>query len=119
MGHGRRRRARAGHRSGRWQHRSRPLPMGPDGNEGPDDGCLTPEQVGEPRAAGERLQRHFGSPQDAEWAYDPDGVLWLLQSRAITTLFPLPDDEHLPRPRAYTEVGNIQGLLRPLTPMGM
>ncbi|WP_017595331.1 PEP/pyruvate-binding domain-containing protein [Nocardiopsis potens] len=93
--------------------------MGPDGIHGPEDGCLTRDQVEELRAAGDRLQRHFGSPQDAEWAYDSDGVLWLLQSRAITTLFPLPDDAHLPRPRAYMEVGNIQGLLRPVTPMGM
>ncbi|MFW5415608.1 pyruvate, water dikinase [Nocardiopsis sp. CNT-189] len=93
--------------------------MGPEGIDGPEDGCLTRARVEELRAAGERLQRHFGSPQDAEWAYDADGVLWLLQSRAITTLFPLPDDAGLPRPRAYMEVGNIQGLLRPLTPMGM
>ncbi|WP_017559495.1 PEP/pyruvate-binding domain-containing protein [Nocardiopsis baichengensis] len=93
--------------------------MGPDGTEGPEDGCLSAAQVEELRAAGERLQRHFGSPQDAEWAYDADGVLWLLQSRAVTTLFPLPDDAHLPRPRAYMEAGNIQGLLRPVTPMGM
>ena len=93
--------------------------MGPDGVEGPEDGCLSRAQAAELRAAGERLQRHFGTPQDAEWAYDSDGVLWLLQSRAITTLFPLPDDAGLPQPRAYMEVGNIQGLLRPLTPMGM
>ncbi|WP_017627844.1 PEP/pyruvate-binding domain-containing protein [Nocardiopsis chromatogenes] len=92
--------------------------MGPDGVEGPEDGCLTRTQVEELRAAGERLQRHFGSPQDAEWAYDANGVLWLLQSRAITTLFPLPEDAHLPQPRAYMEAGNIQGLLRPMTPMG-
>ena len=38
---------------------------------------------------------HFGSPQDIEWAFDPDGKLWLLQSRPITTLGKLsdPDDE--------------------------
>ncbi|MFC3999317.1 PEP/pyruvate-binding domain-containing protein [Nocardiopsis sediminis] len=93
--------------------------MGPDGVDGPGDGCLTRGQVAELRAAGERLQRHFGSPQDAEWAYDAHGVLWLLQSRPVTTLFPLPDDGHLPRPRAYMEVGHMQGLLRPLTPMGV
>ncbi|MES2997432.1 MAG: PEP/pyruvate-binding domain-containing protein [Verrucomicrobiota bacterium] len=36
-----------------------------------------------------------GRPQDIEWAIDQAGTLWLLQSRAITTLatLPYPDDE--------------------------
>jgi pyruvate,water dikinase len=93
--------------------------MGPDGVDGPGDGCLSRAQAAELRAAGGRLERYFGAPQDVEWAYDADGVLWLLQSRAITTLFPLPDDAHLPRPRAYMEMGHMQGLLRPITPMGL
>ncbi|MFC7329424.1 PEP/pyruvate-binding domain-containing protein [Marinactinospora rubrisoli] len=93
--------------------------MGPDGANGPEDGCLTPAQIAELRAVGERLQRRAGVPQDVEWAYDADGVLWLLQSRAITTLFPLPDDRGLPGPRVYLEVGHMQGLLRAATPMGL
>ncbi len=35
---------------------------------------------------GRRIEQHYGSPQDTEWAYDPDGRLWMLQSRPITTL---------------------------------
>lgn len=69
------------------------------------------------RAAGRRVQTHFGTPQDVEWAIDHDGTLWLLQARPITTLFPLPpqtDDL-----RVYVEFGNVQGMLRPVTPMGM
>ncbi|NMO56897.1 pyruvate, water dikinase [Actinoplanes sp. TBRC 11911] len=69
------------------------------------------------RGAGERVQAHFGVPQDVEWAVDRDGGLWLLQSRPITTLFPLPPQrEDL---RVYLEFGNVQGMLRPVTPMGM
>lgn len=34
---------------------------------------------------GSHLTRHFGSPQDIEWAIE-DGTLYLLQSRPITTL---------------------------------
>jgi len=37
---------------------------------------------------GVQVERHYGSPQDTEWAYGPDGTLWLLQSRPITTLHP-------------------------------
>lgn len=42
-----------------------------------------------------RCEAFFGRPQDIEWAVDQDGELWLLQSRAITTLggLPDPDDE--------------------------
>jgi pyruvate,water dikinase len=86
--------------------------------EGPGDGCLSPEEVAALHAAGERLQRHFGSPQDVEWALDRDATLWILQSRAVTTLFPLPP-RHADGPRAYFEGGHMQGMLRPFTPMGL
>ncbi|MBB6550542.1 PEP/pyruvate-binding domain-containing protein [Nonomuraea rubra] len=80
-------------------------------------GCLNAEQLGQLRAAGLRLQEHFGSPQDVEWAIDAEGVLWLLQSRPITTLFPLPPETG--DTRLYLEFGHIQGMLRPCTPMGV
>ncbi|WP_043626037.1 PEP/pyruvate-binding domain-containing protein [Nonomuraea candida] len=81
------------------------------------DGCLSAEQLERLRAAGLRLQRHFGSPQDIEWAIDADDVLWLLQSRPVTTLFPLPPDTG--DTRLYLEFGHMQGMLRPCTPMGV
>lgn len=91
-----------------------------DGNAPDDvDGCLTSAQLRELVAAGRRLKDLFGSPQDAEWAYDADGTLWLLQSRPITTLFPLPPQNLPDLPRLYLEVGHLQGMLRPFTPMGM
>jgi pyruvate,water dikinase len=31
-----------------------------------------------------RLHRHFGHPQDIEWAIDLDGRLWLFQTRPVT-----------------------------------
>jgi pyruvate,water dikinase len=83
----------------------------------PDHGCLTPDQLLELWRAGRRLQRHLGRPQDIEWAYDAGGTLWLLQSRPITTLFPLPPERE--DPRVYLEAGHMQGLRRPVTPMGM
>ncbi|MEO3799781.1 PEP/pyruvate-binding domain-containing protein [Nonomuraea sp. B1E8] len=69
------------------------------------------------RTAGLRLREHFGSPQDIEWAVDRDGALWLLQSRPITTLFPAPPATG--ETRLYLEFGHIQGMLRPMTPMGV
>ncbi|MEU3018416.1 PEP/pyruvate-binding domain-containing protein [Nocardiopsis sp. NPDC007018] len=82
-------------------------------------GCLAPGQVVELAAAGRRLQGLFGSPQDVEWVHDRDGVLWLLQSRPVTTLFPLPPQDLPDLPRFYMEVGHMQGMLRPFTPLGL
>ena len=40
---------------------------------------------------GEAAEAHFGQPQDIEWCL-VDGRIELVQSRPITTLYPLPDD---------------------------
>ncbi|MBG6066843.1 PEP/pyruvate-binding domain-containing protein [Micromonospora ureilytica] len=85
----------------------------------PAAGCLTSAQLARLRATGERLQAHFGCPQDVEWAIDADDVLWLLQSRPITSLFPAPPRSGKPLPRVYLEFGHVQGMLQPVTPMGM
>ncbi|MEU7906490.1 PEP/pyruvate-binding domain-containing protein [Actinoplanes sp. NPDC049118] len=82
-------------------------------------GCVPPGRLAELRALGERLQDRAGAPQDVEWAIDRDGTLWLLQSRPITTLFPLPPESDRPQPRVYFEFGHVQGMLQPVTPMGM
>ncbi|MEV4222768.1 PEP/pyruvate-binding domain-containing protein [Nonomuraea sp. NPDC049725] len=88
----------------------------PDHYEFDDDAPQT-GWLEELRAAGLRLREHFGSPQDVEWALDRDGVLWLLQSRPVTTLFPAPPATA--DTRLYLEFGHIQGMLRPMTPMGV
>ncbi|TNH26463.1 pyruvate, water dikinase [Micromonospora orduensis] len=90
-----------------------------DGVDRDDTGCLTSAHLAELRVTGERLQAHFGCPQDVEWAIDAHGVLWLLQSRPITSLFPAPPTTDKPLPRVYLEFGHVQGMLQPVTPMGM
>ena len=32
------------------------------------------------------VERHYGAPQDTEWAFDADGAVWMLQSRPITAV---------------------------------
>jgi pyruvate,water dikinase len=70
--------------------------LGPDGIES-RKGCLTREQLTALHAAGRRLQKHSGDPQDIEWAIDQGGTLWLLQTRPITSLFPAPPASGRPR----------------------
>lgn len=87
----------------------------------PDEPCLTDEQARALAALGERVEAHYGTPQDIEWAIDAAGTIWLTQARAITTVYPLP----LAAPRTGEELrvyfcGSLaQGLHRPLTPMGL
>jgi pyruvate,water dikinase len=47
---------------------------------------LTDEEVVAVAGLGRRIEKHYGTPQDTEWAFDPAGELWMLQSRPITTL---------------------------------
>ncbi|WP_220359436.1 PEP/pyruvate-binding domain-containing protein [Alkalilimnicola ehrlichii] len=54
--------------------------------------ALTDAQVREVAALARTCERHFGCPQDIEWAFE-DGRLYLLQSRPITTLAHLPDPD--------------------------
>ncbi|MFI7541985.1 PEP/pyruvate-binding domain-containing protein [Actinoplanes sp. NPDC049599] len=90
------------------------LPSTPDARPG----CAPPELLARLREAGERLQEHAGTPLDIEWAADRAGALWLLQARPITTLFP-PPPRTGPEPRVYVEFGHVQGMLQPVTPMGL
>ncbi|HEX2742026.1 MAG TPA: PEP/pyruvate-binding domain-containing protein [Rubrobacter sp.] len=87
---------------------------------GEDEASLSDGQILTLAKLGARVEDHYGSPQDTEWAIDVDGKIWLLQARPITTLFPLPanvptDDEDL---RVYFSFSVAQGVYRPLTPMG-
>ena len=86
-----------------------------------DRACLSDDQVLALARLGTRVEEHYGTPQDTEWAIDGAGGLWLLQARPVTTLFPLPEkaptnDEDL---RVYFSFSVAQGVYRPLTPMGI
>jgi pyruvate,water dikinase len=83
--------------------------------------CLTDEHVKALVALGNRVLREYGQPQDLEWAI-ADRTLYLLQARAITSLFPLPEpaagktDDKL---AVWFSVGAFQGMLQPMTPLGL
>ncbi|SMD24453.1 PEP/pyruvate-binding domain-containing protein [Kibdelosporangium aridum] len=88
--------------------------------ESTTDACVTDAQVIALAELGERVEQHYGSPQDTEWAIDADGELWLTQSRPITTLYPLPArTTSTADTRAYFSFTVAQGLYRPITPSGL
>ncbi|WP_232666099.1 PEP/pyruvate-binding domain-containing protein [Pseudonocardia sp. TRM90224] len=80
--------------------------------------ALTDAQIVRLVALGRKVEAHYGAPQDIEWALAADGTLWLTQSRAITTLHPIPASTR-PGMRAFLCVSLAQGLTRPMTPMGI
>jgi len=81
---------------------------------------LRPAEVDAIARLGRQAARHYGAPQDVEWALVGDAP-YILQARPITSLFPLPKPR--PRPeeglRVCFSFNNAQGLVAPLTPMGM
>lgn len=83
--------------------------------------CVTDEQVHALAQLGSRVEAHYGAPQDIEWAIESSGQLWLTQARPITTLFPLPEDAPTigDDVRVYVSANAVQGVYRPLTPMGL
>jgi pyruvate,water dikinase len=49
-----------------------------------DAACLSDEELQVLRDVGRKIERHYGRPQDIEWAFDKAGRLLLLQSRPET-----------------------------------
>jgi pyruvate,water dikinase len=73
--------------------------------------------VRELASVGMRIESALRGPQDIEFAIDRDDAVWIVQSRPITTLYPLPDSA--PQDRVYFSISVAQGYFDPITPMGM
>jgi phosphoenolpyruvate synthase/pyruvate phosphate dikinase len=79
--------------------------------------ALTDAQVVRLAQLGRRVEAHFGRPQDIEWCLVDDGFE-IVQSRPITTLFPVPaagDGEN----HVYVSVGHQQMMTDPMKPLGL
>ncbi|WP_406490988.1 phosphoenolpyruvate synthase [Streptomyces sp. NBC_01604] len=79
--------------------------------------ALTDAQVVRLVQFGRRIEAHFGRPQDIEWCLVDDGFQ-IVQSRPITTLFPIPetgDQEN----HVYVSVGHGQMMTDPMKPLGL
>jgi pyruvate,water dikinase len=82
-----------------------------------DEPALTDARVVRLAELGRRIEAHFGSPQDIEWCL-ADGDFQFVQSRPITTLFPIPasgDREN----RVYVSVGHQQMMTDAMKPLGL
>ncbi|HSY22036.1 MAG TPA: rifamycin-inactivating phosphotransferase [Polyangiaceae bacterium] len=93
---------------------TREKPIDPERQREP---ALTDAQVLRLAALGRRIEAHFGRPQDIEWCLRGDEFEFV-QSRPITTLFPLPaagDGKN----RLYFSVGHQQMMTDAMKPLGL
>jgi phosphoenolpyruvate synthase/pyruvate phosphate dikinase len=82
-----------------------------------DRPVLTDAQVVRLARLGRRIEGHFGQPQDIEWCLVDDDFQ-IVQSRPITTLFPIPaagDEAN----HVYVSVGHQQMMTDPMKPLGL
>src|SRR5437763_376500 len=79
--------------------------------------ALTDAQVVRIAQLGRRIEAHFGRPQDIEWCLVDDDFL-IVQSRPITTLFPIPAAEDREN-HVYISVGHQQMMTDPMKPLGL
>ena len=87
--------------------------------------ALTDEQILQLERIGRKIEEHFGCPQDIEWCL-ADDLFYVVQSRPITTLYPIPDapdggnnagfdqENHV-----YVSVGHQQMMTDPMKPLGL
>ncbi len=66
---------------------------------------------------GRTVEAHFGRPQDIEWSY-ADATFFILQSRPITTLFPIPGPQD-GKNHVYMSFGHQQMMTDAMKPLGL
>jgi pyruvate,water dikinase len=81
-----------------------------------DRTSLNQTQIDTLVSVGQQIQSLFGTPQDVEWAMHDDN-LYILQSRPVTSLYPLPELSYDPL-IVWISFGSVQGILGPMTPLG-
>jgi rifampicin phosphotransferase len=79
--------------------------------------ALTDAQIVRLAQLGRRIEAHFGQPQDIEWCLVDDGFQ-VVQSRPITTLFPIPAASDQGN-HVYLSVGHQQMMTDAMKPLGL
>ncbi|GGE24281.1 phosphoenolpyruvate synthase [Marinithermofilum abyssi] len=79
--------------------------------------ALTDSQILRLAELGKRIEKHFGSPQDIEFCIE-NGKIFVVQSRPITSLYPLPDIPQDPL-RVMFSFGHVQMMTDAMKPLGL
>ncbi|GCE21299.1 putative phosphoenolpyruvate synthase [Dictyobacter kobayashii] len=79
--------------------------------------ALTDEQILQLERIGRKIEEHFGCPRDIEWCL-VDDTFSIVQSRPITTLYPIPDANDQEN-HVYISVGHQQMMTDAMKPLGI
>lgn len=79
--------------------------------------ALTDEQILQLAKMGRKIEAHFGNPQDIEWCL-ADDTFYIVQSRPITTLYPIPEANDQEN-HVYVSVGHNQMMTDAMKPLGL
>ncbi|WP_333032961.1 MULTISPECIES: phosphoenolpyruvate synthase [unclassified Microcoleus] len=79
--------------------------------------ALTDEQIVQLERTGRKIEEHFGCPQDIEWCL-VDDTFYIVQSRPITTLFPIPETNDREN-HVFVSVGHNQMMTDAMKPLGL
>lgn len=78
---------------------------------------LTEQQILQLAHIGRQIEAYFGCPQDIEWCL-VDDTFSIVQSRPITTLYPIPDANDQEN-HVYVSVGHQQMMTDAMKPLGI
>ncbi|WLR51027.1 phosphoenolpyruvate synthase [Bacillus tianshenii] len=78
---------------------------------------MTHEQIINAAKLGREIEKHFGKPQDIEFCLEK-GTLYIVQSRPITSLFPLPDVAMDPL-KVFFSFGHPQMMTHAMKPLAL
>ncbi|MBC2024128.1 phosphoenolpyruvate synthase [Listeria booriae] len=78
---------------------------------------ITDHQILQLEQLGRSIEAYFGKPQDIEWCL-ADDQFYIVQSRPITTLFPVPKEADKEK-HVYLSVGHQQMMTDPIKPLGL
>ncbi|MBC1307454.1 phosphoenolpyruvate synthase [Listeria booriae] len=78
---------------------------------------ITDRQILQLEQLGRNIEAYFGKPQDIEWCL-ADDQFYIVQSRPITTLFPVPKEADKEN-HVYLSVGHQQMMTDPIKPLGL
>lgn len=79
--------------------------------------ALTDSQILQLSELGKRIEKHYGSPQDIEFCVE-SGKFYIVQSRPITSLYPVPDIPPEPLQVMFS-FGHVQMMTDAMKPLGI
>lgn len=79
--------------------------------------ALSDESILQLAALGQHIEDHYGTEQDIEWGF-AGGRFYILQSRPITSLYPIPKAKDDPF-KVYVSFGHIQMMTEAMKPLSI